>query len=302
MTELSIEPASPFGAHVLGLDLRRDLDPTTAAHLRDVWLRHQVLVFADQDLSFDDLEAVATVFGPIGDDPYFRPIPGQTHVVALTREADEATPLFADVWHSDWSFLASPPAATLLYGVEIPPAGGDTLFADQYAAYDSLPDALKQRIEGLMGVHSARRGYSKQGLYGDRDVGRSMAIVSSDDALAIQLHPLVRTHPETGRRALYCSLAYTIGIDGLDDVAADALLGELFSHLAHHEHVYRHRWSPGMVALWDNRCLLHSATGGYEGHRRTLHRLTIAERESGPPEEPAVRPVPPVPPSPRRSV
>jgi taurine dioxygenase len=269
---------APFGASVRGLDLRHDLDPTTAERLRDAWLQHQVLVFPDQDLSFEDLEAVATAFGPIGADPYFRPVPGQSHVVALTREADEATPLFADVWHSDWSFLPVPPAATLLYGVEIPPSGGDTLFADQHGAYDSLSDALKERIEGLLGIHSARRGYARDGLYGDRDVGRSMAIVASDEALATQLHPLVRTHPETGRRALYCSLAYTIGIDGLDQPDADALLGELFEHLAPDEHVYRHRWAAGTVALWDNRGLLHRATAGYEGHRRALLRLTIAER------------------------
>lgn len=281
MTDFTVERTTGvFGAVVHGLDLRRPLDPPTAERLRQAWLRHQVLVFPDQDLSFDELEAVATAFGPIGEDPYFRPIPGQSHVVALTREADETSPLFADVWHSDWSFLPSPPAGTLLYGVEIPPVGGDTLYADQYAAYDSLPGSLQERIENLMGVHSARRGYSKQGQYGDRDVGRSMAIVASDDAFATELHPLVRTHPETGRRALYCSLAYTIGIDGLEEDAANALLGELFAHQAGEWNTYRHRWSSGMVALWDNRCLLHAASGGYEGHRRVLHRLTIAERPS----------------------
>lgn len=276
---MRIEPLDgPFGARVEGIDLRR-LDAPAAARLRSAWLTHQVLVFAHQQLGFADLEAVAQAFGPIGSDPYFRPIPGQPHVVALTREADETAPLFADVWHSDWSFLASPPAATLLYGVEIPPVGGDTLFADQYGAYDALPDDLKERAEGLLGVHSARRGYARSGLYGDRDVGRSMAIVASDGALATELHPLVRTHPETGRRALFCSLAYTIGVDGMDEAAGNALLGELFAHLAHPEHVLRLRWEPAMVVLWDNRCLLHAATGGYEGHRRELHRLTVAERD-----------------------
>ena len=284
MTDFSVEPtAGPFGAFVHGLDLRHPLEPATAASLRQAWLRHQVLVFPDQDLSFGDLEAVANKFGPIGEDPYFRPVPGQAHVVALNRDADETSPLFADVWHSDWSFMPSPPAGTLLYGVEIPAIGGDTLYADQYAAYDSLSRPLQELIEGLMGIHSARRGYSKQGQYGDRDVGRSMAIVSSDDAMSTQLHPLVRTHPETGRRALYCSLAYTIGIDGLEDDAANEILGELFAHVALDESIYRHRWLPGMVVLWDNRCLVHAATGGYEGHRRLLYRLTIAERSQASP-------------------
>ena len=270
--------AGPFGATVSGLDLRQPLDPATASQLREVWLDQQVLVFPEQDLGFADLELLAEAFGPIGKDPYFRPIPGQGHVVALTREADETTPLFADVWHSDWSFLASPPAATLLYGVDIPPRGGDTLFADQYAAHDGLPDDLRERIAGLVGIHSARRGYSKQGQYGDRDVGRSMDIVASDDAMATQRHPLIRLHPESGRPALFCSLAYTIGIEGMDDDDATALLVELAGLMAREENTYRHHWEPGMVALWDNRCLVHSATGGYQGHRRELHRLTIADR------------------------
>jgi taurine dioxygenase len=281
MTRFTVErTGGPFGAFVHGLDLSGGVDAPTAGALRQAWLEHQVLVFPEQQLEFAQLEAVAQAFGPIGEDPYFQPIPGQSHVVALTREADETTPLFADVYHSDWSFLPSPPAGTLLYGVDIPPAGGDTLYADQYGAYDALPPELQQRITGLMGVHSARHGYSKQGAYGEKDVGRSMAIVSSDDALATQLHPLARTHPETGRTALYCSLAYTIGIEGLEKDDANALLGELLGYMATDDLVYRHRWEPGMVALWDNRCLLHAATGGYEGHRRELDRLTIAERDA----------------------
>ena len=281
MAEPVIEPVDgPFGATVAGVDLGAPLAPATVEHLRAAWLRHQVLVFPEQELSFEQLEAAARAFGPIGDDPYFRPIPGQSHVVALTREPDETAPLFADVWHSDWSFLASPPAGTMLCAVEVPPTGGDTLFADQYAAYASLPPELAARIDGLQGVHSARHGYSPRGAYGDRDrdSGRTMAIRISEEALATQLHPLVRRHPETGRPALFVSLAYTIGIDGMDDAEALALIGELLPYTQAPEVTYRHRWEPGMVVLWDNRCLLHAATGGYEGHRRELHRLTIAER------------------------
>jgi taurine dioxygenase len=281
-TEILIERTDgPFGAVVRGVDLSVGLDDDLAAELRQAWLEHQVLVFPEQDLGFPQLEAVAEAFGPIGDDPYFRPLEGQSHVVALTREADETSPIFADVLHSDWSFLETPPAGTLLFGVEIPPAGGDTLYTDQYGAYDDLPDPMKQRLEGLQGVHSARRGYSKQGAYGDGDAAdRSMEIISDDSALATQRHPLVRTHPETGRKALFCSLAYTIGIEGMPDDEANLLLGELYGYQAAEHRTYRHRWEPGMVVLWDNRCLLHAATGGYEGHRRELHRLTVAERQS----------------------
>jgi len=274
---LAVAPGDgPFGATVTGVDLRDPIGDDLAAELRAAWLAHQVLVFPGQDLTDADLERVALAFGPLGQDPYFRPMPGQDHVVALTREADETTPIFADVYHSDWSFLPTPPAGTLLYAVEVPPEGGDTLYADQYAAFDALSDGLRERIAGLEGIHSARRGYSRQGMYGDRDVGRSMTIVASDEALATRTHPLARVHPETGRTALFLSLAYTIGIEGMDQAEADALIGELYAYVD--VSVLRHRWAAGMVVLWDNRCLLHAATGGYEGHRRELHRLTIAER------------------------
>ena len=155
--------------------------------------------------------------GPFGPDPYFESIPGHPHVAQVKREADETSTLFADNWHSDWSFLASPPAGTLLYGDVIPPIGGDTLFANQYDAWTALPSALKAAVQGRLGVHSARRGYSRQGRYGERDHGRSMAIRYDDSALATQTHPIARRHPETGRVALFVSPGYTIGIDGLPD-------------------------------------------------------------------------------------
>jgi len=277
MTSFSIEPSGQTsGALIRGLDLSRPVDAPTVVALRATWLEHQVIAFPDQQLTIDQLEKVAAMFGPFGDDPYILPIDGHPHVVEVKREADELAPLFAEAWHSDWSFLASPPAGTLLYGIEIPPVGGDTLFANQYAAYDALPDAMKERLHGLMGVHSARRGYATDGQYGARDVGRSMRIVSSTDAMATQLHPLVRIHPETGRPALFCSIGYTIDVDGMDHDAAQELLFELYQHCGRDEFVYRHRWTPGMVTLWDNRCLLHAATGGYDGHRRLLHRITVA--------------------------
>jgi taurine dioxygenase len=162
----------------------------------------------------------------------------------------------------------------------VPPVGGDTLFADQHAAWDALPAAMQARLRDLQGVHSARRGYARDGMYGERDRarGRSMAIRFGDDALAVRRHPIARVHPETGRIALFVSPGYTVGIEGMDDAQAGALLAELFEHQKRPEFVYRHRWSAGMLVVWDNRRLVHAATGGYEGHRRLLHRVTIAER------------------------
>ena len=271
-------PSTPCGALVRGIDLSRPLAAAHSAELRALWLAHQVLAFPDQPLALAELERFAQSIGPFGADPYFESIPGHPHVAQVRREADETSSIFADSWHSDWSFLASPPAATLLYGEVIPPVGGDTLFANQYQAWDALPAAMRRELSNKMGVHSARRGYSRQGRYGQADVGRSMAIRYDDSALATQLHPIARTHPETGRVALYISPGYTIGIDAMPDDEAAELLRELFAHQVRPEFVYRHRWSPGMLVMWDNRCLVHAATGGYQGHRRLLHRITVGER------------------------
>lgn len=271
-----IVQAARCGALVNGVDLKR-VDGTEVAALRAHWLTHLVLAFPDQTLQLQDLEHFASLIGPFGNDPFFESVPGHPHVAQVRREADEKTTLFAESWHSDWSFLPQPPAATLLYGNIIPPVGGDTLFANQYAAWDALPAALRSQVAGRMGIHSARRGYSRQGMYGENDRGRSMAIKFSDSALATQTHPIGRVHPETGRTALYVSPGYTIGIEGMPDTEAAALLAELFAHQARAEFVYRHRWSAGMLLMWDNRCVVHAATGGYAGHRRLLHRITVAE-------------------------
>src|SRR5688572_8801056 len=269
---------APCGALVEGVDLRERLADEQVAAIRALWLQHQVLAFVDQQLQLEDIERFAESIGPFGVDPYFGSVPGHPHVAQVRREADEQTPIFAETWHSDWSFLPSPPQATLLYGDVIPPVGGDTLFANQYAAWEALPAAMKALLEDKQGVHSARRAYSRDGMYGERDKGRSMAIRYSDNAMSTQLHPIMRIHPETGRPALFVSMGYTIGIDGMSEAEATPILMELFAHQSKAEFVYRHRWSQGMLVMWDNRCVLHAATGGYQGHKRLLHRITVAER------------------------
>jgi taurine dioxygenase len=278
---LSITPqAAPCGATVTGIDLRQPQPLETITQLRAAWLRHQVLCFAEQALSLQDLERFALTIGPFGTDPYFGSVAGHPHIAQVRRDADEKTKIFAETWHSDWSFLPRPPQATLLYGNVIPPVGGDTLFANQYDAWDALSPEMKSLLRDKQGIHSARRGYARDGMYGEKDKGRSMAIKFDDSALATQLQPIARVHPETGRTALYVSPGYTIGIDGMADRDAQPLLMELFRHQVRGEFVYRHRWQQGMLLLWDNRCLVHAATGGYDGHARLLHRITVAENET----------------------
>lgn len=225
----------------------------------------------------DDLERFTLAFGGFGADPFIAPIPGRAHIIAVERLADETSPLFAENWHSDWSFQAHPPAGTCLFGIEIPPVGGDTLFANQHAALDAMPHAMRSRIEGRRAVHSARRAYAPEGFYGEGDQAkRSMDIRPSREAEATQIHPLIRRHPETGREGLFSCFGYIIGIEDMDDAEAIPLLIELYQWQGREEFRYRHHWEPNMLLMWDNRSLLHAATGGYDGHRRLLHRTTIA--------------------------
>ncbi len=275
--QVTRQPAS-CGAAITGVDLTQPLTAAQVAQVRGVWLEHHVIAFPDQAMEIADIERFSTYMGPNGEDPFIEAIPGHPRVVQVKRDADEKTPLFAETWHSDWSFLKTPPAGTVLYGNVIPPVGGDTLFANQYAAWDGLPNAMKAQLRDRKGIHSARRGYSKDGMYGEKDKGRSMAIKYGDSALKVQLHPIARPHSETGRLALFVSPGYTIGIEGIPDDEATDILLQLFRHQANPEYVYRHKWSPGMLIMWDNRCVIHAATGGYEGHRRLLHRITVADR------------------------
>lgn len=271
-----VRSGAACGATATGIDLGGELSFEQVAAIRAAWLEHRVLAFPGQTIDDDALERLTVALGGFGEDPFFAPLPGRAHIAAIRREADETTPLFAENWHSDWSFLASPPAGTCLLGIDIPPVGGDTLFADQHAAWEALAEARKRELEPLIAIHSARYAYAPQGTYGERDAGRSMDIRPSEAALATYRHPLVATHPETGRRGFFSTMGYIIGIEGMKEDEALPLLRELYAWQTRDEFVHAQQWEPGMLVLWDNRAVLHRATGGYEGYRRELHRTTIA--------------------------
>lgn len=276
MTIVLTPSGNACGARVTGVDLAQPLDSETVRRLRAAWLEHHVLALPDQLIDDDDLERFTLAFGPFGDDPYIAPIPGRDHVIAVRRDADETSPIFAEAWHSDWSFQAVPPAGTVLHAIVVPPTGGETLFANQHHALDAMPASLKARLDGVVAVHSARRGYARTGFYGAGDTGRSMAIRPSDDAEATQRHAVIRRHPETGRPGLFGCAGYIIGLECVDE--GEALLGELYAWQTQDRFVHAQSWTPGMVVMWDNRSVLHRATGGYEGQARLLHRTTIGER------------------------
>ena len=265
------------GAVVRGVDLTQPLAKETVDEIRSAWLDHLVLVFPDQEMSDEDLERFTLYFGPFGDDPFIAPIDGHEHIIAVQRAADETAPIFAESWHTDWSFQESPPSGTCLFGITIPPSGGDTLFSNQYLALEHMPSELRSRLEGRKAVHSARNAYAPDGMYGeaDRESGRSMTIIASSDAEATQTHDVIRTHPETGRETLFGAAGYITGFEDMTDDEGWALLTELYRWQTRQEFQYRHKWRENMLVMWDNRCLLHMATGGYTGHARLLHRTTI---------------------------
>ncbi|MBL4620277.1 MAG: TauD/TfdA family dioxygenase [Marinicaulis sp.] len=276
-----IPSGAACGATIKGPDLTRPLEPDMIAAIRSAWLEHHVLVFSDQAMSDDDLERFSLYFGPFGNDPFIAPIKGRTHIIAVSRDADETSPIFAENWHTDWSFQQTPPAGTCLFGLTIPPTGGDTLFANQHLALEKMPTALRDKLEGKMAVHSARAPYSRDGVYGENDArNRSMNIRASDEAMAEQLHPIIAKHPETGRKGIFGCAGYIIGFADMSDAESMALFGELYVWQGRDEFQYRHQWSENMLVMWDNRSVLHKATGGFEGHARLLHRTTVGERPS----------------------
>ena len=279
---LTVTPSGrACGARIEGIDLTTALSDDQIAELRQLWLEHKVVAFPNQALTPEALERVAQYFGEFGEDPFFGHIEGYPNICAIQRDADEKTPNSAETFHTNWSIMPVPPAGTALFGITIPPHGGDTLFADQVKAYDDMPDDLRAKVEGLTAIHSAALGYAPDGAYGDsdRENGRSMIVKPSETARETWPSPFVRGHRETGTKALFSSAAYIQSFEGMSLEDSQALAMELYVHQTQEKFQYRHQWEKDMLVIWDNRSLLHSATGGFDGHDRLLHRVTIADTQ-----------------------
>jgi taurine dioxygenase len=274
---LSIEAgAAGFTAVVRGIDLRAGLDEASAKTIREAWARHGVLVFPDQPLDVDELETFTRSLGEFGEDPFIEAMPDHPHVLELRREPDEKATNFGAAWHSDWSFQPCPPAGTILHSQIVPPVGGDTLYADGHRAWEALSATMQSMLEGLRAIHSAAFAYGPRGVLAKDADRRTMKILVSEEAEKTETHPLVRRHPVTGRKALFVNPVYTVAIEGLHPDENFTLLKFLYDHMTKDEFVHRHRWQPDMLVLWDNRSTMHFADGGYDGHRRVMHRTTLA--------------------------
>jgi len=269
------------GATVKGINLTEHLDTNAINRIKHAWWQHHVLAFPDQRLDTRDLERISQYFGVFGPEPFFEPMDNSEHVVAVCRRANEKAPLFAPNWHTDWSFQKNPPIGTVLFGVEIPPIGGNTSYANLQMALAKMPGAMRKRIDGLKAIHSARLAYAPDGTYGNRaaEADRSMRIRYSDAAYESQSHELIAIHPDSGNETIIGCAGYIIGFEGMVQEEASDLLQELYTWQSREEFQYTHKWQENMLVIWDNRSVMHRANGGYDGYNRELHRTTIYRPE-----------------------
>ena len=277
---LAITPLEgALGAEITGVDLARLDDPTFDA-IHAAFLDHQVLVFRGQHLSAAEYTALARRFGEPAEYPFAKGLEGHPEITMIVKEAHQVSN-FGGIWHTDTTYRPKPPKATMLMALETPPSGGDTLFACQCQAYETLPEAMKQRLAGLHGVSSSAKNASA--LRATHLATGSMRAAENAARTLTATHPAVRRHPETGRLALYLNRSHTVRFAELTPEESAPLLDQLFDHQTRPEFTARIRWRPGTVVIWDNRSCQHRAINDYDGHRREMWRLTLeGETPRGP--------------------
>jgi len=271
------------GAEVGGVDLR-DVTSGELDAIHEAFRDHGALFFRDQKLTPDDHIAFAERFGAINVNRFFKPVDGHPRVAEVLKEPDQRDNIGGG-WHTDHSYDLEPARCSLLYAHEIPPVGGDTLFAGMAAAYEALSDGFKEMLRGLRAVHSSRHVFGQRVPRGDIGEDR---IGNSEAAVQDAVHPVVIAHPDSGRPTLYVNPGFTVRIEGWSRAESRALLDFLYAHGARPEFQTRFKWTPGSLAMWDNRATWHFALNDYHGHRRYLHRVTV----DGGPRQPAARPAP----------
>jgi taurine dioxygenase len=258
-----------IGAEISGVDLTADLDDETVAAIRRAWLDHLVVFFRDQNLSLDAFIAFARRLGEPVEYPFVKGIDGYPEIIAVTKLPHESVN-FGGIWHSDTAYLECPPMGTMLLAREVPPSGGDTLFANMYAAFDALSPGMQRMLEGLVAVNSsalADVSKTREDRIHDSGAGNNTEYVAE--------HPVVRTHPETGRKALYVNVAHTARFRDMTEEESQPILAFLFAHSVRPEFTYRFHWDVASLALWDNRCAMHNPMNDYHGYMRRMHRITL---------------------------
>jgi taurine dioxygenase len=277
--------AAAMGAEICGVDVP-SMSDEQMSEVRQALYRHKMIYFRGQKLTHADHEAFSLKFGPFAEDAYTSGVPGHRNVHPLIKEADDKSKhVFGEGWHTDSPFLPQPPSVTILRSIQIPPYGGDTIWCNSALAYDLLSDTYKRMISGLRVHFSMRdvlRSVQENSETRDNPMGR-LALTRGSNELSEDLqrkvtgsfHPLVRTHPETGEKALYVDASYAVGIEGMTDEESRPILDFLAEHLVQHAFTCRLRWEPDMLVAWDNRLAVHQAFNDYQGFRREMYRTTV---------------------------
>ena len=262
--------AGALGAEISGVDLARELDDATVAEIRRIWLDNCVVFFRNQDLAPAQFLELAKRFGEPIEYPFLKGLDGFPEIITVAKLEHEKIN-FGGVWHSDTSYLDVPPMATMLIAREVPPVGGDTLFANQYLAYETLSDGMKRLLDDLVALNASAKA--------DVTRTREDRLKDSKNPQArkdyVAEHPVVRTHPETGRKALYVNVAHTVRFKDMSEEESAPILDFLFRHQIRPEFTCRFHWEPGSIAFWDNRCAQHNPVNDYHGYRRLMHRITL---------------------------
>ena len=267
---IEVQPvAGSLGAEIRGVNVAAAPGDEVIAEIRQAFQDHLVIFFRDQKLTPHEQLAFARRFGEPMEYPQLKGLP-ECPLITPVLKLEHERVNFGGVWHSDTTYLTRPPMASMLYALEIPPYGGDTLFANQYQAYETLSDGLRKVLDGLTAINSSTKAdASKTREERLKDAGVEVKVLVGE-------HPVVRTHPETGRRALYVNIGHTTHFKGWTEEESRPLLEYLWHHQVRPEFTCRFRWQPGSIAFWDNRCVQHNAVNDYQGFRRVMHRVTLA--------------------------
>lgn len=275
---ITVKPlAGAIGAEIFGADLSQPLAPATLTEIRQAFLENLVIVFRDQDLTPDSQKAFARNFGSAHINSFFPTVEGHPDVQLVAKNPED-TRNVGDRWHTDVSYVGKPPLGSMLYALEVPEYGGDTMFSSTYKAYETLSDGMKELLSGLNAVHSAAESFGTYATGPEMKANnKSMAFKYSEDVEQVAVHPVVRIHPESGRKGLYVNCSFTKHFENMTVEESKPLLQYLYDHMARPEMTCRVRWEKGTLTFWDNRCAHHNALNDYQGQRRVMHRVTVLD-------------------------
>lgn len=272
---IEVKPvAGACGAEVTGVDLSQPLENEIFAEIHQAFLDHQVLFFRDQNLTEDEHKAFGRRFGDLNIHPRYEPLDGHPEIFPIRKDPEDKR-IVGESWHHDLTHLPAPPLGSILYALEVPPVGGDTMFASQYAAYDALSDGLKKTLDCMKAVHDNRIQSPK--IAATRNTERTSKLredADEEDEPECE-HPVIITHPESGRKALFVNRVRTHRFKDMTEEESKPLLEYLFEHSHKPEFTCRFRWEKGSITFWDNRCLMHKALNDYPGYKRYMNRVTV---------------------------